>query len=480
MFNPLMQKVVSAIAPAESVVELGSQTWIGPKGKTSAEEFYRLMGWKRYQAIDIDGQWGALRLDINEMDQENVLEELGTFDLVTNNGTGEHLFNQDRVFRLAHALCKPGGLMVHVLPWTGWLNHGFFSFHPILFRDLAMANGYEIAALYAGERDGRLLRLDVEGADPYHHPKSRERSPILKTVHSFGMDSNVSLIAVMHKRTDAPFKVPTQGKYAETMHEFKQMRPMVLRGEVNPEPFPHLVMRDALDAELYRRLEAGWPEWQWIAGNADDPTFGNVLMQKNTHELLGAKIPALWKQFVLAHTSGDWLQAQMTLFDPWLAPIMEKLPRDVTVGVRGTGRFDLSMDTQLAINTPVRKTSRVRGPHVDSPDEIFGGLLYMPMPGDDAGGDLILYEVDDDAKLYGKAEVPEHHARESVRIPYEPNTLVLFLNGPKAVHGVAQRKETPLPRRYVNFVVCASKPVIELPQHGESDDQSLLRTVHMR
>ena len=43
---------------------------------------------------------------------------------------------------LAHTLCKVGGVMLHVLPFVNYLNHGFFSFNPILFHDLAAANSY--------------------------------------------------------------------------------------------------------------------------------------------------------------------------------------------------------------------------------------------------------------------------------------------------------------------------------------------------
>ena len=37
--------------------------------------------------------------------------------------------------------------MLHVLPFFNYLNHGFFNYNPILFHDLAGANGYEICRL---------------------------------------------------------------------------------------------------------------------------------------------------------------------------------------------------------------------------------------------------------------------------------------------------------------------------------------------
>ena len=83
-----------------------------------------------------------------------------TFDLVTNLGTGEHVFDQRRVFENVHNLTKPGGVMLYMLPFVNWLNHGFYNFHPVLFADLAAANGYGILeiALTAMPRD--LVRAE--------------------------------------------------------------------------------------------------------------------------------------------------------------------------------------------------------------------------------------------------------------------------------------------------------------------------------
>lgn len=56
-------------------------------------------------------------------------------DLVTNQGFSEHVFNQFAVFECIHHLCKPLGLMLHILPCQGWADgqgwgHGFFQYQP--------------------------------------------------------------------------------------------------------------------------------------------------------------------------------------------------------------------------------------------------------------------------------------------------------------------------------------------------------------
>ena len=98
--------------PSFSVLELGSQDFaptlpiaqgaIGDEfGYANPERFgtpadlYKAMGSGRYECIDLDGKHGAHVFDLNH----DLSEKYGfktKFDLVTNHGTTEHLFNQMR------------------------------------------------------------------------------------------------------------------------------------------------------------------------------------------------------------------------------------------------------------------------------------------------------------------------------------------------------------------------------------------------
>ena len=46
--------------------------------------------------------------------------------------------------RVMHDFARAGAAMVHVVPFTGYFNHGLFNYHPIFFVLLAAANGYQI------------------------------------------------------------------------------------------------------------------------------------------------------------------------------------------------------------------------------------------------------------------------------------------------------------------------------------------------
>lgn len=195
-FNPLMAKVIyrnlKYLPDEPSVIELGNQRLtvsseildqilqsknydyrhvnidkIKSFKEMSPEEmidktgeFYESLGFKEYNAIDLNSNFQSMVMDLNA----DLSDKYGfnkTFDVVTNNGTGEHLFNQYQVFKNIHNLTKVEGLMIHVLPFVNWLNHGFFNFHPILFFDLAATNHYEILEMSFATRDGTEVCVEV-------------------------------------------------------------------------------------------------------------------------------------------------------------------------------------------------------------------------------------------------------------------------------------------------------------------------------
>lgn len=106
-------------------------------------------------SLDLNGQDGALRIDFSKPIQRP--EWYGTFDIITNAGTLEHVepFRaQYECFRNIHRLLKVGGIVIHLLPdiheletqglWKGHCNN-YYS-HEFV-RRLAAANHYRIVAM---------------------------------------------------------------------------------------------------------------------------------------------------------------------------------------------------------------------------------------------------------------------------------------------------------------------------------------------
>lgn len=195
--------------------------------------FYSLFGAERYRSLDLTDPRSDWLRDCNE---PFTLPE--RFDIVTNFGTAEHVFNIAALFQSVHNALKPGGVALHVLPAFGDIDHGFYNIHPTTYLDMAAANGYVIEDLcYVDRWDirnrtleenlisdfdfesipiqmqhlrdrAKLQRMVVElFVANYNHPKTKQFGPAFSgVVYDY-------CIAALRKVNDAPFRYPLQGYY---------------------------------------------------------------------------------------------------------------------------------------------------------------------------------------------------------------------------------------------------------------------------
>jgi hypothetical protein len=216
------------------VVELGSQELVvdtravtrelravttnpGLPEVDSARSLYEALGFEEYRCIDTDGRHGALVLDLNQDLRAGGYRE--QFDLVTNHGTTEHCFDQHHAFRNVHNLCAKNGLMLHALPFQGYVNHGFYNYHPNFYRDLAASNGYELVTM--------LLNVDAGSGD-----LSLYSAGLMGHI-AMTSSSTLALFVVLRKTTDDEFRVPFQGMYSGVSlladgYEFQRVPPTYL------------------------------------------------------------------------------------------------------------------------------------------------------------------------------------------------------------------------------------------------------------
>ena len=94
-----------------------------------------------YQAIDVQPEREKFieLIDLNESPPPCYRFK---FDVVTNFGTTEHVFNQATAFEFVHRACTVGGVMVHSVPMAN-PSHGLFNYTPLFFRELQRANHYQ-------------------------------------------------------------------------------------------------------------------------------------------------------------------------------------------------------------------------------------------------------------------------------------------------------------------------------------------------
>jgi hypothetical protein len=154
-------------------------------------------------AIDLHGSGSAFRFNLNQP-----IDLADQYDVTINNGTAEHIFNIGQFFRTVHERTRPGGLMVHDVPFTGWVDHGFYTLQPTLFVDVAMANAYDILAMF-------FIDWDTERLE--HVP---DRDAIVNLAKTCSAQASTNLVVFARKpATERPFAIPQQGYYADTLTE---------------------------------------------------------------------------------------------------------------------------------------------------------------------------------------------------------------------------------------------------------------------
>jgi SAM-dependent methyltransferase len=165
----------------------------------SASELHLALG-MNYACVDLDPSFDSIALDLNF--DPAPAEHRGRYDLVTNHGTSEHIMNQLNVFQVMHDFTKPGGLMLHAVPFTVHLEHGFFNYQPNFFDALARYNGYKTLGMWVGP-DWQLTSLV-----PWESGLLDYLVLNAKTTHL--------LVVLLRRLHEAAFCVPFQGHY-ETM-----------------------------------------------------------------------------------------------------------------------------------------------------------------------------------------------------------------------------------------------------------------------
>ncbi len=210
------------LRPCARICDIGTSQISGPNAFETAKAFLDYYGDRRSEGsscltddqlqqitnggllgdVLVDAGFEYVALDIFEADRTIVFDLnahspgpklVGRFDLVTNFGTTEHVFNQIEAFRTIHLLLKSSGIAFHDLPFAGFIRHGLFRYDPLFFSSLIKSNDYQ------------LVRQTIStGGD----------QPVPADLRRQGLDENavknVGLEVIYAKASEAQFRVPLE------------------------------------------------------------------------------------------------------------------------------------------------------------------------------------------------------------------------------------------------------------------------------
>lgn len=220
------------------------------------------------------------------------------------------------------------------------------------------------------------------------------------------------------------------------------------------DPYPFAICNPALPWDVYEELEETRPPFAWVlAGRA----YGeNQRIDMPTRAALSDPyLPEIWRKFIVRHTGRRFLYDVVKVFGKHMPSLPYGPYEEWYVAPRGVDEATLQTECQIGVNTPLTKPGRVRGPHLDNPVELYGGLMYM---GDD-DTDFIVYKLVKKPEFHGKLEIRDECVEEVARVPCKSNTAVFFINSPKAVHGVSERQPNVASRLLVNFIGEVPEPL---------------------
>lgn len=240
-------------------------------------------------------------------------------------------------------------------------------------------------------------------------------------------------------------------------------------------PYPHLVVEDALPRHLADTLLGEMPPLEVFTRDA--PRGSNVRFALPSPVALADPRPsAAWKAAIaecnagmdlllaaVLRRLGSHLLRMLPDFTSRFAPVEEL--RAVPRAQPNRKSNEIGMDAQMVVNTPALSGgTSVRGPHLDQPDKLISGLLYLRAGDDDStGGELEIYAARrPDITFDERNDTAWENVELVHRYPYRHNLLILPLGVPHALHGVSPRNATDKPRYHLHLVGEMAAPLFTI------------------
>lgn len=178
--------------------------------RTSAKSLYNAIGLTEYSCIDLLPRHNAISHDLNKPFLDK--SKFNHFDIVTDFGSCEHVFNIAEAYKTMHNLLKPKGYFIVA---QGVLkSNGYFLFDNSFFAGFAAANNYKvISSSYLVQIK---TRTENQSELHFHIPLSRELFDVL----NYSKLDNVAIYVVLQKQGNEEFKMPYQHALMSRTYNF--------------------------------------------------------------------------------------------------------------------------------------------------------------------------------------------------------------------------------------------------------------------
>ena len=220
--------------------------------------------------------------------------------------------------------------------------------------------------------------------------------------------------------------------------------------KVNAKPYPHVIIENALDENIFNELKSKLPE-SYVGGQ---PVGPDQSKRVKYHVLQEDDWPIsnIWKEFFEFHTSKEFFDQVLDMWEPF--NVKYAVARDSIVIGKGKayGKANCYTDCQFVRHNVVTEGTTTRTPHVDNKNEVYAGLLYFKHDNSTGGGFNIHkqtfvsgWDSKQNNELYEPGPIVDTCA-------YKDNNFVMFFNQKYAVHSVEPRAGVQSPRWSINMI----------------------------
>jgi hypothetical protein len=143
------------------------------KRPLSDGEFFKSLGFLTVDSMDCSEYEGASIICNLNNDAPETLHN--RFDVIYDGGSTEHMFNTAKALENYNKMLKVGGLMIHSLPSTGCMDHGFYMYSPTLFYDYYRQNNWDILSF-------QLINLPLGNYSTWKIYEYEEPGPSLENI----------------------------------------------------------------------------------------------------------------------------------------------------------------------------------------------------------------------------------------------------------------------------------------------------------
>ena len=224
--------------------------------------------------------------------------------------------------------------------------------------------------------------------------------------------------------------------------------------QVESKPYPHAIVYGALPEDVFQELHDTLPH-----NYVDSKPFSQVDPSQRIKwdTLVEDKWPIsnIWKEFFDYHTSREYFDAVLNLFEPWSKNL--KIPQDKIILDERTHKpnnTNCYTECQFVRHRVMDNHQTTRTAHLDNPLEIYAGLLYFKHPDDQStGGGFNVHESPQRPQFYRKNNNEVKNAGPIARTAnYQSNMFAMFWNTFDSVHSVEPRIYAQHPRWSINII----------------------------